>query len=91
MAEKEGFELSAPYYGKIQYMTNETKPPRKPKRIKPKRVYSDKYSDHLNPRYWTTWIGLACMVIIAHLPNRLSMAVGVLAGHLLYFLVAISI
>ena len=85
MAEKEGFELSAPYYGKIQYMTNETKPPRKPKRIKPKRVYSDKYSDHLEPRYWITWLGLACMVIIAHLPNRLSMAVGVLAGHLLYF------
>ena len=67
-------------------MTNETKPARKSKRIKPKRVYSDKYSDHLNPGYWTTWLGLACMVIIAYLPNRLSMAVGIFAGHLLYFL-----
>ena len=73
------------FYGKIQDMTNEAIPPEKPKRVKPKRVYSDKYSDHLEPRYWTTWLGLACMVIIAHLPTRLSMAVGILAGHLLYF------
>jgi Kdo2-lipid IVA lauroyltransferase/acyltransferase len=66
-------------------MTDDPKPPRKPKRIKPKRVYSDKYSDHLKPRYWLTWLGLACMYIIAHLPYRLSMVIGKLTGYLLYF------
>jgi hypothetical protein len=79
------FTGSCTIYGKIQYMTDETKSPKTPKSRKPKRVYSDKYSDHLAPRYWLTWLGLACMVIIAHLPYRLSMAVGILVGHLLYF------
>ena len=63
-------------------MTDETKSPRT---RKPKKVYSDKYSDHLKPRYWLTWLGLACMVIIAHLPYRLSLAVGKFVGYLLYF------
>ena len=67
-------------------MTSETTSDKRQKRTKPKKIYSDRYSDHLNPRYWLTWIGLASMVIIAHLPYRMAMMAGKLLGYLLYYL-----
>ncbi len=58
---------------------------RRPKRVKPRIVYSESYSDHLGPRYWKTWVGLAGMAIVAHLPYRLALFGGTLFGYLLYF------
>ncbi len=64
-------------------MTASNAPVKKPRRVKPEIIYSDSYSDHLAPRYWTTWLGLACMVTIAHLPYRAILFSGKLLGYLL--------
>ncbi len=66
-------------------MTDATESIKKPKRVKQKVVYSDSYADHLAPRYWMTWSGLACMAMIAHLPDRITMFTGKLVGYLFYY------
>lgn len=58
---------------------------RRPKRVKPRIVYSEAYSDHLGPHYWTTWAGLAGMALVAHLPYRMALFGGKLFGYLLHF------
>lgn len=72
-------------YVKIVMMNEEVKPSGKPKRIKPKIVYSDYYSDHLAPRYWATWLGLFGMAICAYLPYRVTLLCGKIFGYLLYY------
>ena len=38
----------------------------------------------LHPRYWMTWVFLGLMVLLAQLPYRLQMVLGVLTGNILY-------
>lgn len=57
---------------------------KRPKRIKPKIIYSDRYSDHLPPGYWTTWLGMAGMAFLARLPYRVTLFCGTCFGYLLY-------
>ncbi len=66
-------------------MTDTAARTKKPKRVKPKIIYSDRYADHLAPRYWVTWLGLLCMKMIAHLPYRITISSGKLIGHLFYY------
>jgi KDO2-lipid IV(A) lauroyltransferase len=66
-------------------MTDTTEAAKRPKRLKKKIVYSDSYADHLAPRYWMTWLGLACMAMIAHLPDRITMLTGKFVGYLFYY------
>lgn len=65
-------------------MTDTTEKIKKSQRVNQKVVYSDSYADHLAPRYWMTWSGLACMTLIAHLPERITMLIGKMVGYLFY-------
>jgi KDO2-lipid IV(A) lauroyltransferase len=38
----------------------------------------------LAPRYWTTWIGIGLLILIAWLPHQIRLACGALLGRLIY-------
>jgi len=54
-------------------------------RAKAVTVYSDRYRDHLAPKYWLTWIGLAGMAILSRFPRAAILYFGKSLGYLLYF------
>lgn len=40
---------------------------------------------YLSPRYWLTWIGFGFMIVLAHLPFPLQLAIGRVLGILFYY------
>jgi KDO2-lipid IV(A) lauroyltransferase len=40
---------------------------------------------YLTPRYWPTWFGFGCMILLARLPFRLQLAIGRVFGILFYY------
>lgn len=55
------------------------------KRRSRKKARDTRLASYRHPRWWPTWLGMACIWLLAQLPMRVQWSIGKLIGDLAYF------